>query len=375
MNSELASYSSEFRERCIGCNLCVMDCRLLQQINEEPLRIAERGPSAFEAYSCFLCGLCETVCPAEISVKKLFALTRERAVNNAELDISEYRYMFPDRRYTTMSFYRELSGIDYKDLSVNERRPVAFLPGCTMLTFAEGLTRSVYRHLLELYPTLTIVPDCCGLPLFQLGLKERGEKFINTLKAKLNELEISTLVIACPNCYYQLRRHLSDSGIKLVTIYEALAESEVFRAPASDEKPVITIHDSCPDRFEEIYATQARGALVHKGYRLREMKHHRMLSLCCGSGGQVSHFQPELGQEVVEIRMQEAKATTAGVLAGYCVGCVLNLAKAPGKMKVTHVLNILLDLEQDYTEIKEKSKAIYQGPDGMEYWARIMEEP
>lgn len=362
-------------DNCIGCSHCVAECQLLQRINEDPISIARREPSVEEAYACTLCMLCETVCPASLSPKKMFAETRVKAVDSNYIDINDYRYMFPDRKINVMSLYRELNGIAYDDLGADQQAPVAFFPGCTMLTYDPELIRSLFVHLNKEYRELTLITDCCGLPLYQLGLQGRGDDYVRGVKDKLMNLKVKSLIIACPNCYYQLRPVLEGTGVNLLTIYEALNLSKLFNNTSKNNgKQRVTVHDSCPDRCDGIFASQVRGALAQKGFDLVEMQHNRKLTVCCGSGGQISHFQPDLAAELVEYRLNEAKNSGAQVLAAYCLACVLNFAKKPGQIKTQHVLNLLLEVEQDFAGLKTKAKMMFAGPEGEERWARIMAE-
>jgi Fe-S oxidoreductase len=281
--------------------------------------------------------------------------------------------MFPDRKYNVMSMFRELNGIHYQDLNPNQECPAAFFPGCTMLTYSPELTRTLHSELKNGYKEVSLITDCCGMPLAQLGLQSRCEDYITFVLGKLLTLQVKELVVACPNCYYQLRPLLKDVGIKIVTIYEALKDSPLINRPLVKNRTIsVTIHDSCPDRFHNLFASQSREALLKKGYTIVEMKRSHDKTVCCGSGGQVTHFQPELAQNVVLSRLEEAENTEADILTAYCLGCILNFSKIPGKIQVQHVLNLLLGLKQDFSGLKAKAKVLFTGPKGEEYWQRIM---
>lgn len=385
--NELKQACQDIEKNCSLCLQCVEGCEFLQGIGEDPVAIAERGPSVEEAYSCSFCGLCETVCPASLSMKDMFYKKRTAAVENREIAISEYRYLFPDRKITPLTMYRELSGIHYDELLPKGATPVLFFPGCTMLTYSPELVQALSEELKLKYNELAISIDCCGLPLFQLGLPERGDAYVAKIKEEFAAHEVKTLIVACPNCYYQWRPFLKDTEIQLMTIYDALMGTRVFENSAnfsdkdvaislSDAKKRITLHDSCPDRKEGIFAEQAREALRKKGYTVVEMTNNRDMASCCGSGGHVSHFfRPYLSENLKTSRVAEAQ-NTAAVLSGYCLSCVLNFAKVSGAgaMKVQHVLNLILGLDQDFSEIKAKSQKLFEGPEGEIYWDRVMAE-
>lgn len=360
---------------CISCNSCVEGCLLLKQIGEDIPLLAQRRPSIFEAYSCSLCGLCEAVCPSSLSIKNMFAETRKQAVANKSIDIDEYRYMFPDRKVNVMSLFREINCIDYQELCPDQKCPVAFFPGCTLLTYSPELTRTTYFELKKIYKKITLLSECCGLPLSQLGLSLRFDNYVTLVQTKMISLGIKKIIVACPNCYYQLRPVMKQIGIEIVTIYEALTHSILLNKPLARCKNLsVTVHDSCPDRFEGIFAKQSREALQRIGYKVLEMAHNHSNTVCCGSGGQVTHFQPELARDLVFSRLEEAEKTKANFLTSNCMGCILNLARIPGKIHVQHALNLLFGLEEDFSGVKAKSKTMFEGPKGEEYWQRIMAE-
>lgn len=372
---DLGQVCAKIINECTGCHRCTSQCRMLKQIGDEPIDIAERKPSIEEAYSCSLCGLCEVVCPASLSLKDLFAAARVNAVAGGRIDINEYRYMFPDRSCNVMSLYREINRIHYNDLCREQESSVAFFPGCTMLTYNPELTRTLFHCLKTEFKDITLITDCCGLPLFQLGVPERGSNYIRSVKTRLDMLKIKKLIIACPNCYYQLPLVLKDTHIKLMTVYEALNTLQLSMGGSkNDRKQTVAVHDSCPDRHDGIFAGQARKALLNKGFHLVEMEHHHQTAICCGSGGQATHFRPDLAEELVKDRLAEFNNSGAQILASYCLSCVLNFAKMPGERKIQHVLNLLLDLEQDFDGLKAKAKKMFEGPHGEENWGKIMAE-
>jgi Fe-S oxidoreductase len=109
--------------------------------------------------------------------------------------------------------------------------------------------------------------------------------------AKLESLKVKELIVACPNCYYQLRTVTEDKGIKLLTVYEALGACESFNNPLEKNKCVsVTVHDSCPDRFEGIFAGQARQALLKKGFPIIEMERNRNLPFVAEVAGKTPTF-------------------------------------------------------------------------------------
>jgi fumarate reductase (CoM/CoB) subunit B len=376
MEKGLVKLKKDISEKCSGCGRCIAECSLLREIAEDIISLALRGPRVEEAYSCSLCGLCAKVCPQNLSPQELFWQTRKQAVEQSLIEIDDFSYLLPDRPYNVLTAYREAYAIRYEDLRLDTQGAAAFFPGCIMFTYSPLLTKGLYYQLETVYPEITLIPDCCGLLLYQLGLQQRGDHYTKKLVEKLERLEVHFLVIACPNCYYQLQPLLDSTQIKVLTVYQVLAGSKSWSLPPlkPEKEELITIHDSCPDRWQGIFARQAREALRRKGYKIVEMEHHQEHTMCCGSGGQISHTRPDLAEELIKCRLKEAKDCGATILAGYCLACVLNLARIPNdaQLKIRHVLNFLTGLDEDYSQVKIQARKIFDGPQGEELWQKVV---
>ena len=373
LGKQEAVLSRQIRDQCMECSRCIDQCHFLQGIGESPQEIARRNPTCAEAYSCSLCRLCEAVCPLSLPLRNLFLTARKDAVEQESIEINDYSYLFPDQEDKLTDLFREYCGIDYHECNLDQEGETAFFPGCTLLTYSLRLTKGVFKALHDRYPDVTMLSDCCGLPLQQMGLEERYLIFIENLKEKLARLHIKRLITACPNCYYLLRSLLHEMQIELLTIYQALEGKESLNQRLKGSGTLLTVHDSCPDRFEQIFAVQARRALEKKGFKVVEMEHHLKSTICCGSGGQISHFDEEHALWLMDKRWQEAEDSGAEILTGYCLSCVLNFAKEPHKLKTRHVLNLLLDIDENFSGVKAKAAAMFEGAEGAAYMHRIME--
>lgn len=364
----MKNMATEQMTMCRECGLCALDCPLLAELGEPPRRLAERGITAEEAYSCMLCGACEAACPEGLSPRKLFAERRDQAVTAGEFAADEYRYLFPDREQNLMKVFRDYSGVDYGDIELKGETESCFFPGCTLMTYVPELTRQVYDTLRESCGCGGMAVKCCGKPLTQLGLTQRADDAARRLLASFRAHKVRELIVACPGCYYELRPLLAPAGIRLRTVYEALGPTT---AGAGDGR-VYTVHDSCPDRFEGIFGRQVRERLTASGFKLAEMAHSGRGALCCGSGGMVSHFRPDLTAGLVGGRLAEARQAGAAVLVSYCVSCAAKFAGAADGLEAAHALGLLLGRRDDFAAPKKKLAAMLEGPDGAAIWARIM---
>lgn len=355
---------------CVECGLCAKDCSFLRESGESPAAMAKRGITASEAYSCSLCGLCAAVCQQGVNPMEMFAERRREAVANNEIEIDDYRYMFPDRKNNVMSVYRQESGIDYSESDSFSTADTCFFPGCTLMTYSPALTRETFKRLKSSGECQEMWTECCGKPLNQLGLQKRLENMQNDLKQFIKDHNIKRLITACPGCYYELREIFNAEELIIQTVYEVLTVDKQDHSGGGR----YTIHDSCPDRSEGAFARHVRHALEQQNCALSEMKHNRENTICCGSGGQQSHFRPDLVDEVIKTRQNEVQQTGAETLVGCCMSCILKYdGKMPG-VSVVHALSLLLDVEVDYKGAKERAGKILSGERGEQLWEKIMAE-
>ena len=344
-------------EKCLECGLCSQECELLREIDESPKKIAERGAVMPEAFSCALCGACEAVCPVELSPKSLFAAGRRQAVASGEMDLGEYVYLMPDHENNMMRVYRDFYSIDYRDIEADGPAGTCFFPGCTLMTYAPELTRAVYAQLQKSCGCEGMIGECCGKPLSLLGAAANWEQAAGKLIAKLKDQQVRELIVACPGCYYELKELLASVDIRVRTVYEVLGGTE----PRSVDGWRYTVHDSCPDRFDGRFGRQVRELLQNHGFSLTEMAHNRQHTLCCGSGGMISTFRPDLTEVMVKNRIDEATKAGAEIMVGYCLSCVMKFADAEDGPVVRHALSLLLGRNDDFVGVRGKASQIKEG--------------
>ncbi|RLC61994.1 MAG: (Fe-S)-binding protein, partial [Chloroflexi bacterium] len=70
------------------------------------------------------------------------------------------------------------------------------------------------------------------------------------------------------------------------------------------------------------------------GFTFVEMQQTREHSLCCGGGGDLETFDPDLVEEVAARRVAQAAEVDAMVLVSACPQCVRTLSKAARTNKI-----------------------------------------
>jgi fumarate reductase (CoM/CoB) subunit B len=383
---------------CDDCGVCVEECLFLRKYSLTPLQAALEGAtpapadhpatrkSAIDlAFSCLLCGLCDSVCPSQLSPAGMFADLRALAVKRGTV-VPNCRPYFTDRKYNLYSIYRSANSIDYSDLGRKQAKTVLF-PGCSLGTFFPKLTRALFDNLAASEPDLGIMIDCCQKPLKDLGFGERYANATERLESALDEMGVEKIIAACPSCLQVLAERFKDRQV--VSCYPLLRpvngtgflpslESE---GNGGEERSMqsarITVHDSCSDRETGTVGSQVRDLLSRtKGAEIVEMVHNRRNSLCCGSGGLVPAFDPGLASEFTSQRIGEAESSGAEMMITYCATCAnaFHSGGRPSSVEIRHALELLLGVKEDYDAVRTNLDRLFVSGPKKELYKRLIED-
>ena len=351
VKTKLAELIETVSARCTECGLCEKECSFLRTYRT-PKTIAERydpGDKVWQdiPFECSVCGLCAAICPAGVDPRRMFLEMRREAVRRGCGDYPEhsviigYQRRGTSRRYTWYAFPR---GCD-----------TVFFPGCTLPGTRPERTKEVFNRLRQNIPDLGIVLDCCAKPSHDLGRENSFRSAFDEMKTYLSENGIRNVLVACPNCYRIFKEYGKE--FSTVTVYEVLAKS----APSTSGNNLgpVTIHDPCAVRFDKSIHDAVRSLVAGKGLTVEEMPHHGEKTLCCGEGGSVGFFSPELAKNWRTLRNDEAGGRP---IITYCAGCTDFLGKAA---PAAHILDVLFDPEAAISGKVKVSRA------PSTYWNRL----
>jgi Fe-S oxidoreductase len=360
-------------DQCIQCDACFGECDVFDQLGMDPAQIVGQvlegdvAPEVVDwAQKCALCGLCMSNCPFSLDFPKVVESIRQVLAANDLMPLDALQGLMTDQKWNVYSLYREANGVNYDDLKSVQDAPVAFFPGCVLGSYAPEVTRAAYAWLAEREPKVGFCELCCGKTLEMMGLAEREEQWVDKLEAALQAQGVERLVVACPNCYYQLKGHFQK--IRVQHIYELMAAEGV---QVSGEG-MLTVHDSCPDRVEGAVGGWMRQILG--GYPQVEMTHHGASSICCGSGGLVGALSPELADERAQTRLAEFQQSGAQTLVTGCMTCAQRLSASGGGEHVVHILELTLGKRVDRERIQAQEERMWEGGQGEANLQRLAEQ-
>lgn len=201
---------------------------------------------------------------------------------------------------------------------------------------------------------------CTGDPARRIGnewlFQEQARQNIETLSGA----GVRRIVTTCPHCLNTLGSEYPALGGNFVVrhhsevLAELVAEGRLPSATSGEGLDNVTYHDPCYlGRHQRIFDSP-RSVIDAAGAGLVEMDRARERSFCCGAGGARMWMEEPPAERVNALRVAEARATGAGVIATGCPYCRIMLddgvqASADnGPLEVVDLAELLLrGIERD----------------------------
>jgi glycolate oxidase len=207
------------------------------------------------------------------------------------------------------------------------------------------------------YTLLASEELCCGLPLYLMGdIKTYAQNAAEVMALILNT-GAKEVVTPCAGCYKSFRKHYPEV-VKMdleifhsVQYIQKLIETKAIRMDGKKGK-MITYHDPCDlGRSFQIFEEPRMIIKSIVGADFVEMEKNRIMARCCGGGGSMLAFGPELAAEMATLRVMDAAEKGAEIIVSACATCKDNLRKGlkaipkdeRPKMKVMDITEIVAD--------------------------------
>jgi Fe-S oxidoreductase len=171
--------------------------------------------------------------------------------------------------------------------------------------------------------------NCCGESVRKSGNETLFQKLASNNIAAFNESGINKIVVTSPHCYYTFKNEYPKLGGTFEVIHytefiaHLLKEGRLKPTKRVDAK--VTYHDPCYlGRHSGVYDAPREVLKSIPGIELVEMPDHGPDSICCGGGGGRIWMETKKGERLSDLRLDQAAATGASILAAACPYCILN---------------------------------------------------
>ncbi len=193
--------------------------------------------------------------------------------------------------------------------------------------------------------------SCCGSEVFTLGEEGLFEMQVEDNTEYLNEFEAKRIVTLSPHCFTTFKKQYPDLKSPVIHYTQFLADllKEGKVAWKGEMAKKIVYHDPCYLGKQGDVYDEPRELLKNiPGAELVEFDRRRERSLCCEGGGGKMWVESESKKErLADMRIKDAKALEADIVAVACPFCVLTLEDAmkglgyEEEMRVAEIMELL----------------------------------
>jgi len=341
---------------CLQCGTCTGACPWNLDASYNPRRILRElslscgsDQSVDRAvWSCVTCNACGVVCPRGIKIVDVMQAVRALNVSTGKtpdyfklpLDsLTQSGNPWGGERANRLQW---AEGLDIPDF-VPEHDYCLFAC-CT--TAYDPDSRQAGRALARLlqkaavsFGTLGSRESCCGDPAHKMGATDGFAGLVRQNSESLRKAGVHKLLTTSPHCLDAFKNHypaLKDAVAS--EHYTQLLERLVAKGrlqPVGQVDRIVTFHDPCYlGRHNGIFEAPRRILQSIPGLKLVEMPNNRQSSVCCGGGGGGAWSRDFLDQHLGVLRVQEALATGAEVIATACPYCIRMLNAAVDELGV-----------------------------------------
>ena len=148
---------------------------------------------------------------------------------------------------------------------------------------------------------------------------------------------VKQVVTVSPHCYNSFKMDYPESfkkqKVQHYTEYLFSLIEKGILSPSKKIEKTITYHDPCYlGKRNEVYDAPREIISKIPGLNLVEMRDNRVDSLCCGGGGGRMYIEVDEVKRLSHLRLEQALATGADVIATACPWCYTQIKDA---IKVT----------------------------------------
>jgi len=360
---------------CMQCGTCTGGCpvklrsplnmrRLVREmyITGDPSPILKRP----ELWACTTCSTCTLRCPAGVKNVEMIVglrniLTRRGEIPSTIRDALENTLLHGN----PWGRFRDRRADWAKDLGVKiageEKAETLLYVGCTpsydprIQTVSVALVKIFQAAGLD-FAILGKKESCCGNEIRRMGEPTLYKKLIKDNSAQIQKSGCKKMIVISPHCFNAFKNEYPDMGLPVEhwtrTVAE-LIETGRLKMPKSLDIRV-TYQDPCfLGKQNKIFDEPRRILTSIPGVDFVEMDRSRERSLCCeGGGGRMWAEGGTEGSRNAEIRIKEAMALGAKVMATACPFCLLTLEDAAKTAALSEQIAV-----KDITELVSEAMA------------------
>lgn len=286
-------------------------------------------------YRCTLCGRCQEVCPAGISLKDIWLSLRQDLVHSnafpSKVDMIRENVLKSHNVFDEDNEERAEWVEDLDDPPehghIKESAEVVYFTGCVSAYFP--MVQQIPLSLVEIFESadvdFTLLGEdeyCCGFPFLGAGLRDKvGELIEHNIEA-VKSKNAKKVVFACPSCYRMWKEYYPPE-FELYHVTQFITQRLQEKLKLKTLNKVVTYHDPCDlGRGSGEYDAPRDIIKAIPGIKLVEMDKNRENCACCGGGGNLEMIDANLSKEIAGEKIRQALDTGAEAVITSCQQCV-----------------------------------------------------
>ncbi|TXT55185.1 MAG: CoB--CoM heterodisulfide reductase iron-sulfur subunit D [Candidatus Thorarchaeota archaeon] len=316
----------------------------------------EKTPENAESlFQCTLCGNCTQICAAEFNPAESLEQVRQvlSDIPNVVRDNLVEKIIKYDNPYSEDNTEKRkwIEGLGY---SVPTKGNTLYYVGCTAgmrLPDAAVYTSEILKSAGIDFAVLDNEP-CCGSVMIRTGKIEDAKTNAEKVEEIIRNSGAERVIVSCAGCLKTLRKDYPEKfGVKLPKTLHILEYAEELikegkLRPKKIEEVQVTYHDPCHmGRELGVYESPREVLKAIPGVKFVEMDTIRETAICCGAGGGLRSYDPDLSKNIGASRISEAEETGATIIATACPFCENNLLSGKkltnSRMEVMDVVELL----------------------------------
>jgi Fe-S oxidoreductase len=293
-----------------------------------------------DIWRCTTCGRCPQHCPRDVQQIESGVALRRIATEygvfpKAVQPIRTVRGSLVGEG-NTLGEERAKRGDWAKGLSVNtfeEGMDILYFPGCypsydPRLKKVAVATATILKKAGVEFGILGPKENCCGESIRKTGDEEVFKRLAKDNIKTFVDNGVKKILVSSPHCYHTFKNEYPDYFmVHFEIIHMSQLLAELIREGRLELKgeyaKKVTYHDPCYlGRHNGIYDEPREALNWVPGLELMEMPDCRVDSFCCGGGGGRVWMETRKGERFSDLRIEQATALGAEILATCCPYCI-----------------------------------------------------
>lgn len=352
---------------CIQCGKCSGGCPVSIRSNLSPRKLIYQALMGerfnpiekTEIWECTTCATCAERCPKKVKPYEVVLALRSDIVESGRVkpavrDALESTFMHGNPWGRAREKRSEwIEEIDVRILNEGDKAEILYFLCCTAAydPRIQSLPKSMAKVLKNIGMDYGIFGDaesCCSNEMKEIGEQGLFEMSQENNRELFGKYEFSQMMTTSPHCFHTFMNDYPDKK------FEVFHYTQVFNKAIKEEKLTlkgelakkVVYHDPCFLGKQNKVFNEPRNVLqAIPGVEYLEFDRSRERSICCeGGGGRMWMESESTDERLAEIRVKDAVAMGAEVLATACPFCLLTLedaAKTTGNEEKIQIRDIV----------------------------------